>query len=95
MIRIFTPQGKDTEVLIESAFNPIASAIGQGRKKQEAAAPLAEVLKALQWAGETSPPCRLKLKGATRLNAAIKKAGEQGTDDLKAAALAFQRSVRG
>jgi serine/threonine-protein kinase ULK4 len=95
MIKIFTPQGKDSEVLIESSFNAIAYAITQGLRKPEHAAILGELLKVLQWSAEVSAASRLKLKGAAKLTTAVKKACEQGCDELKQAAAACQRAIRG
>ena len=95
IVRIFTPQGKENEVLIESAFNPIASAIVLGCKKPEHASELAEVVNSLKWAAERSPACRLRLKGSAKLTQALKKAAEQGTEEFSAAAHACQQAIRG
>ena len=95
IVRIFTPQGKENEVLIESAFNPIASAIVLGCKKPECSSELAEVINSLKWSAERSSACRLRLKGSVKLTQALKKAVEQGTDELSAAAQACQQAIRG
>jgi hypothetical protein len=93
IVKVFTPQGRDADVLVESSYGPIATAIVQGHRKQEYAVLLGEILRALQWSAEVSAASRLRLKGATKLMGAVRKAAEQGCDELKSAAVSFQRAV--
>jgi hypothetical protein len=93
IVKVFTPQGRDADVLVESSYAPIATALVQGHKRPEYALLLAEILRALQWSAEVSAASRLRLKGATKLMGAVRKAAEQGCEDLKIAATAFQRAI--
>jgi hypothetical protein len=95
MIRMFTPQGTQNEVLIDSAFHPFSIALSQGCRKPEHSSTLCQVIRALQAAADSSSAMRLRLKGAGTLVTALKKACEYGSDDLKQAALACQKTIRG
>ena len=92
--KIFTPQGNQNEVVIESAFNPLASSISAGYQKQEYATVLSEIIKTLQWSAENSPATRLKIKGSKNLMSIIKKAAENGTDEVKQAANSCIKAIK-
>jgi hypothetical protein len=56
---------------------------------------LSQVIRSLQAAAEASSAMKLRLKGAGTLLTALKKACEYGGDELKQAALACQKAIRG
>jgi serine/threonine-protein kinase ULK4 len=95
LVRIFTPIGAQNEVVIDSSFHPFSISLSQGCRKPEHSATLAQVIRVLQWAAETSAAMRLRIKGSGTLVAALKKASEYGGDELKQAALNCQKALRG
>ncbi|KAK8883091.1 hypothetical protein M9Y10_045739 [Tritrichomonas musculus] len=94
LTKIFTPQGNQNEVVIESAFNPLATSISAGYQKQEFAAVFSEVIRTLQWSAENSQATRLKLKGSKNLMAIIKKAADNGADEVKQAAISCIKAIK-
>ena len=86
LIKIFTPQAGQSEVVLESAFNPFAATLSSGLLKPELSSVFSEIIKTFTWAVENSPPTRLKLKGSSKLMTALKKAAENAPDDVKQAA---------
>lgn len=95
LIKIFTPQSSQQDVLIDSAFHPFSISLSQGCRKPEHAQSLAQVIRMLQWSSEQSNAIKLRLKGAGTLQTAIKKASDYGTDELKQAAMSYQKALRG
>lgn len=94
LTKIFTPQGNQNDVVIESAFNPLASSISAGYQKQEYATILSEVIKALQCSAENSPATRLKIKGSKSLMNILRKAADNGTDEVKQAANSCIKAIK-
>ena len=93
LIKLFTPQGNQSEVIIDSAFQPFCMSLSQGCRKPEHSASLASVLHVLQWAAENSSAMKLRLKRSRTVAEALKKACDNGNNELKAAALACQRAI--
>ena len=93
LIKLFTPQGNQSEVIIDSAFQPFCMSLSQGCRKPEHSANLARVLNVLQWAAENSSAMKLRLKRSRTVADALKKAVDNGNNELKAAAIACQRAI--
>ena len=95
MIKLFTPQGTQNDILIDSAFGPFSIALTNGYKKQEYAQVLSLTIQALQTSAAASQAMRLRLKGATALMAAIRKASTNGVSPLKEAATSALKTLKG
>ncbi|KAH0791143.1 CAMK family protein kinase [Histomonas meleagridis] len=95
LIRIFTPLNNMNDVVVESSFVPFALTLSQGCKRSECKQQLMMVLKTLQWAAENSSATKLRLKGTASLLTALKKAADYGENELKAAAVACMKAIKG
>jgi hypothetical protein len=94
LLRIFTPMGSQSEVLSDSAFHSFSIVLSQGCRKPEHCSVLSEIVRNLQLSVENSTKVKLRLRGSGTLIAALRKASEYGSDELKNAALACQRAIR-
>jgi len=95
MIRIFTPQSTQNEILIESAFGPFSITLTTGYKKPECASVLSRVLTSLQSSAMNCQAMRLRLKGNQPFMAALKKAAENGSEVIKEVAVQTLKVIKG
>ena len=95
MIKLFTPQGTQNEILIDSAFGPFSISLTNGYKKPETAEILSQTVQALQVSASSSQAMRLRLKGATTLMTALKKASTSGVSPIKETATSALKTIKG
>lgn len=94
LIRLFTPQPGQNDVVIESAFAPFATALTDGFKKPECNKSLKIVVDSLKDSALSSS-MKLKLKTNNKLMNALKNAStDSATSELKASTDAALKAIK-
>lgn len=83
LINIFTPLPGQTDVVIESAFQPFAQALMSGHSKPECASSLSQVIEQLKKSAGSCSSLKLKLKGSSKLMSAMRTAAQSGVGELR------------
>ncbi|EAY06918.1 CAMK family protein kinase [Trichomonas vaginalis G3] len=83
LINIFTPLPGQTDVVIESAFQPFATALMNGHCKPECANSLKLVIEQLKKSAFNCNSMKLKLKCSSKLMSALRTAAQNGVGELR------------